>query len=288
MRVLVTGLSTYWGGRVAQVLENRPDVEVVVGLDTRDPRVPLERTEFVRADTTHSILARIVRATQVDTIIHTHLIVDSTRVSGRTLHEINVIGTMNLLAAAGAAQSPVRKVVLKSSGLVYGANAADPYFFREDMPRTAPARTNVERSLLEVEAFVRDFADDNPHVDVTLLRFANVLGNDIETPFSEALRRPLVPEILGFDPRVQFVHADDVVDALMFATNNDIPGIYNVAGDDNMPWSEVCAIVRKPRLPLPPVLTGVAAEPLRMLRVWDLPNEAMQLLRFGRSLDNRR
>ena len=100
---------------------SRPDVEVVVGLDTHDPRIPLERTEFVRTDSSYSILARIVAATQVDTILHTHLIVDSTRASGRTLHEINVIGTMSLLAAAGASGSPVRKVVLKSSGLVYGA-----------------------------------------------------------------------------------------------------------------------------------------------------------------------
>ncbi len=82
MRVLVTGLSTYWGGRVAQALEQRPDVEVVVGLDTRDPRMPLERTEFVRTDSSYSILARIVRATQVDTIVHTHLIVDSTLSTG--------------------------------------------------------------------------------------------------------------------------------------------------------------------------------------------------------------
>jgi len=288
MRVLVTGLSTYWGGRVAQVLERRPDVEVVVGLDTHEPRIQLERTEFVRADTTHSIISRIVRATQVDTIVHTHLIVDSTRVSGRRLHEINVIGTMNLLAAAGASQSPVRKVVLKSSALVYGANAADPYFFREDMSRTGPARTNVERSLLEVEAFVRDFADDNPHVGVTLQRFANVLGDDIDTPFAAALRRPLVPEIFGFDPRVQFVHEDDVVGALMYATVNDIPGVYNVAGDDNLPWSEVCAIVGKPRISLPFIATGLAAEPARLLRLWDLPPEALQLLRFGRSIDNSR
>jgi UDP-glucose 4-epimerase len=67
MRVLVTGLSSYWGGRVAQVLERRDDVEVVVGVDTRDPRVPLERTEFVRADSSYSILSRIVRATEIDT-----------------------------------------------------------------------------------------------------------------------------------------------------------------------------------------------------------------------------
>jgi UDP-glucose 4-epimerase len=288
MRALVTGLSTYWGGRVAQALEQRPDVEVVVGVDTHDPRTPLERTEFVRTDSSHSILARIVRATQVDTIVHTHLVVDSTRTSSRTLHEINVIGTMNLLAAAGAPSSPVRKVVLKSSGLVYGANKADPYFFREDMTRTGPANTPVERSLLEVEGFVRDFADDNPHVDVSLLRFANVLGVDIDTPFTAALRRPVVPEILGFDPRLQFVHEDDVVDALMYSINNDIPGVYNVGADGNLPWSEVCAILGKRRVALPPAFTNLAAEPARLLRLWDLPPEAMQLLRFGRTIDNTR
>jgi len=288
MRALVTGLATYWGGRVAQALESRPDVEVVVGVDTRDPRTPLERTEFVRTDSSHSILARIVRATQVDTIVHTHLVVDSTRATSRTLHEINVIGTLNLLAAAGAPGSPVRKVVLKSSGLVYGANKSDPYFFREDMARTGPATTPVERSLLEVEAFLRDFADDNPHVDVSLLRFANVLGDDIDTPFTAALRRPVVPEILGFDPRLQFVHEDDVVDALMYAVNNDIPGVYNVGADGNLPWSEVCAIVGKRRVPLPFVFTNVAAEPGRLLRIWDLPPEALQLLRYGRNIDNSR
>src|SRR4051812_23978590 len=217
-RVLVTGLSTFWGGRLAQVLEARNDIDVIVGVDTREPRVPLERTEFVRADSGYSILSRIVRATQIDTILHTHLIVDSTLASGRSVHEINVIGTMNLLAAAGAAGSPVRKVIVKGSSLVYGSNFRDPYMFREEMPRTRGPNTNVERSLLEVEAFLRDFAEDNPHVIVTLLRFANVLGDDIETPIARALRMPVVPEIAGFDPRVQFVHEDDVVGALTYAT----------------------------------------------------------------------
>ena len=193
---------------------------------------------------------------------------------------------MSLLAAAGASGSPVRKVVLKSSGLVYGAARTDPYYFREDMARTSAPRTNVERSLLEVEAFLRDFADDSPHVNVTLLRFANVLGDDLDTPFAIALRRPVVPEILGFDPRVQFVHSDDVVGALMYATNNDVPGVYNVAGDGNMPWSEVCATIGKPRVPLSPWFTNLSSEPLRMLRLWDLPPEALQMLRYGRTLDN--
>ncbi|HEX2736792.1 MAG TPA: NAD-dependent epimerase/dehydratase family protein [Acidimicrobiia bacterium] len=287
MRVLVTGLGTFWGSRVAQQLEQRDDIEVIVGLDTFEPKLPLERTEFVRADSTYSILHRIVRATQIDTILHTHLVVDSTHMSGRSMHEINVIGTMNLLAAAGAAGSPVRKVVVKSSTLVYGASHKDPYFFRESMQRTRAPRTRVERSLLEAAGFLRDFAQDNPHITVTKLRLSNVLGDDLSTPFSRALRLPFVPEIFGFDPRLQFTHEDDVSGALIYATVNDVPGIYNVAGDGTLPWSEVCMIVGRPRIALPPVFTSLAAEPLRIAGL-ELPQESIDLLRYGRGVDNTR
>jgi UDP-glucose 4-epimerase len=287
-RILVTGLGTYWGSRIAQRLENEPGVELVVGVDTRDPRLPLEKTEFVRADSSYSILQRIVRATRVDTIVHTHLLVDSAVTSSRSLHEVNVIGTMNLLAAAGAADSPVRKVVVKSSTLVYGSNFADPFWFREDMERTRPPRTAVERSLLEVAAVVRDFADDNPHVLVSKLRFANVLGPNCETAFGRLLGRAVVPDVAGFDPRLQFVHEDDVADALAFATLHDAPGVFNVAGDGVLPWSEVAAINGKIRVPLSPFLTGLVAEPLRILRIVDLSPELLALLRYGRGVDTSR
>ena len=101
-RVLITGLGTFWGSRVAQALEADPDIDVIVGLDRNEPTVPLERTEYVRSDESYSILARIVKAAKIDTIVHTFLIVDSTQMRSRTIHEINVIGTMNLFAAASA------------------------------------------------------------------------------------------------------------------------------------------------------------------------------------------
>ena len=96
----------------------------------------------------------------------------------------------------------------------------------------------------------------------------------------------MVPEIFGFDPRLQFTHEDDVTGALVYATTHDVPGIYNVAGDGSMPWSEVCTIVGKRRISLPPLLTNWAAEPLRMLRVLELPPEVLMLLRYGRGVDN--
>ena len=285
MRVLVTGLGTFWGSRIAQLLEARPEVELVVGVDTREPRLPLQRTEFVKADASYRILQRMVRATQVDTILHTHLEVDSTRSSSRRLHEVNVIGTMNLLAAAAADGSSVRKVVMKTSSLVYGSNFDDPYFFRESTRRTHPPTTPVERSLVEIDALVRDFADDNPDVCITSLRFANVLGDDLTTVFSRMLRMPAVPEVFGFDPRLQFVHEEDVTRALEHASLHDVPGTFNVAGPGIITWSDACRIVGRRRLAMPPVMTGAAAVPMRLLRIIDIPPEVLSLLRYGRGVD---
>lgn len=297
-RVLVTGLGSFWGGRTALALEQDPSVDMIVGLDTVEPSVPLERTEYVKADQNYSILSRIVKATQVDTIVHTFLIVNSigghqgrggsSPMSGRALNEANVIGTMNLLAAASAPHTSVRQVVVKSSTLVYGSSRLDPVWFGEDSPRPSLPRTRVERSLIEVEGYLRDFADDNPHVVVTLLRFANVLGEDIVTDISAALSRSLAPQVLGFDPLVQFVEEDDVIRCLELVTQRQLPGIYNVAGDGRVPWSEVAALCGARLVPLPPVLTGLATSALTRLRVMDVPPELLDLLRFGRGVDNRR
>lgn len=287
-RVLITGIGSFWGGRVAQALEQHADVEMIVGLGVDEPQVQLERTEYVRADQSYSILSRIVRATQVDTILHTFLIVDSTRMSGRQLHEVNVIGTMNLLAAAGAPDSSVRSLVVKSSGLVYGSSFRDPVWWREEMTRVNPPGTRVERSLLEVEGYLRDFAEDNPHVAVSLLRFTNVLGQDIVTPITKALQLPATPSILGFDPMLQFVHEEDVVRSIDFVMTNSVPGAFNVAGDGKLPWSEVAAVCGRRLAPLPPLLTNLAATPLATLGLVDLPPELLDLLRYGRGIDNRR
>ena len=286
-RVLITGLGTFWGGLVAQALEADPGVEVIIGLDTREPSVELERTEYVRTDENYSILSRIVKAARIDTIAHTFLVVDSTQMRPRSMHEINVIGTMNLFAAASAPGSTVRDVVVKSSSYVYGAAKEDPVWFTEETRRSHAPRTRVERSLEAVEGYVRDFAIDNPHVNVTMLRFSNVLGPDIETPISRALSLPVVPSILGFDPRFQFVHEEDVVRSILFVLEHELAGIYNVAGDGLLPWSEVAAICGKRTVPLPPVGTGLAALPLKRLGV-ELPDELLDLLRYGRGLDNRR
>ena len=268
-----------------QALESDPTMDVILGMGTRAPSVPFERAEFVRVDQTYSILNRIVKATQVDTILHTFMITNSTTVHRRALHEINVIGTMNLLAAAGAAGSSVKHIVVKSSTLVYGSSASDPNTFSEDTPRTSAVKNSVERALVEAEGLVRDFSEDNPATRVTVLRFANVLGSHLTTPISRNLSRPLCPSIFGFDPLLQFVEEDDVVRALLHVTRGGIPGLYNVAGDGRLPWSEVAHICGSRLIPLSP-FSPLKLRPLS--RLFDLPAELEDLLRYGRGVDTRR
>ncbi|MGC8463831.1 MAG: NAD-dependent epimerase/dehydratase family protein [Acidimicrobiales bacterium] len=287
-RVLVTGVDTFWGGRVAQAFEGQPSVELILGMGTGEPKVPLERTEFVRADQTYSILNRIVRATRVDTVVHTFLVTNSSSVTRRALHEVNVIGTLNLLAAAGAAGTSVRHVVVKSSTHVYGSSPRDPAWFDEDAHRNAPVTTQLERSLLEVESLVDDFAEDNPQVAVTVLRFANVLGSDIVTPISTDLRRRLLPAIAGYDPLVQFVEEDDVVRSLEHVTLHRIAGRFNVAGAGKLPWSEVAHLAGAHLLPLSPIAPRLTCAPLLRLARLELPAELEALARYGRGVDTSR
>jgi UDP-glucose 4-epimerase len=287
-RLLVTGADTFWGGRVAQAFESDPDVEVVVGMGPRDPSLPFERTDFVKVtDQSFATLNRIISATSVDTIVHTGLVVDSTLGPPSRLQDANVIGTMNLLAAAGAAGSTVRSLVVKSSGLVYGASSRDPYAFSEAMTRSGPAPTPIERSLIDAESLVRDFAQDNPGVTVTTLRFASVLGADLKTPLSRNLARPLCPSLLGYDPLLQFVEQEDVVRALLHAVRGGEPGVFNVGAPGRLPLSEVAAICGTRLMALPPWRTHLLARPLARLGLL-LPPELVPLLRYGRGLDTTR
>jgi UDP-glucose 4-epimerase len=287
-RILITGLSTFWGGRLAQRLERDPGVETVIGVDTADPTRELERTEFVRVSNQHALIRRIVAAAEIDTVIDTRLTVDSSVAPPRVAHENNVIGTMNILAACSGPDSSVRKVVFKSSAHWYGCEQDDPAFFTEDMDRPHPPRTPIEKDIVEAENAVEDFRSKNPDTSVCVLRFVNSLGPDLTTSHTRLFSAlPAVPAILGFDPRYQFIHEDDIVGALEHASRNDIDGIYNAGGDGVLVLSEVASLLGKPLAPvLPPWGTGIVASQIRRLGM-RIPTELLNQLRFGRGIDNR-
>ncbi len=287
-RVLITNLSSHWGGRLAQMLEADPELETIVGIDTSDPRHELHRTEFVRVDLDEAVLRRIIRAADIDTVLDTRLISDAIVAPLGRAHEVNVAGTRRLLAACAGSRSPVRKLVFKSSAHAYGSDHDDPAFFTEEMALRRPAQTAIERDVLAAEGLVADFGRAQPGAVVTVLRFAPAIGGELRASHLGLLGLPVVPAILGFDPRWQFVHEDDVVGVFAHAVAHELPGIYNVAADGVLVLSEVATLLGKPLLPvLPPWGTVFTAIGLRRLGL-RVPVETLRELRFGRGLDNRR
>jgi UDP-glucose 4-epimerase len=287
-RILITGLSTYWGGRLAQALEQNPEIETIIGIDRTPPKLALDRTEFVQVSDAHSLIRRIVDGAEIDTVVDTRLVVDSIVTSRARAHENNVIGTMNVLAACGGPGSPVRKLVFKSSARYYGSEQDDPAFFTEDMRRPHPARFPIERDIVEAEANVRDFRAKNPETTVTVLRFANAVGPDLRTSWQAYLGMPVIPTILGFDPRCQFIDEEDMANCLEHAVRYDLDGVFNCAGDGVLVLSEIVDLLGKTMAPvLPPWGTGLAVEALDRAGV-PISRDLCPQLRFGRALDNRR
>ncbi len=286
--VLITGVSRYLGGRMAQILTADPAVDRVIGVDVVPPRAPIGGAEFVRADIRNPIIAKVINAASVDTVVHMGIIATPLQAGGRTsMKEINVIGTMQLLAACQKAPS-VQRLVVKSTSSVYGAGPRDPAMFAEEIePRHSP-RSGWAKDSAEVEGYVRGFARRRPDVGVTTLRFANFIGPGVNTPMTSYFSLPAVPTVAGHDARLQFIHEDDGLEALRLAAVHDRPGLVNVAGDGILLLSQAIRRAGRPSVPIPPHLVTMVGRAFIRAGLADFSPEQVRFLTFGRGMDTTR
>jgi UDP-glucose 4-epimerase len=286
--VLVTGVCRDLGGRFARLIADDRGVDRVIGVDVVPPRHDLGDVRFVRADIRNPVIAKVIAAEEVDTVVHLSVIATPGGAGGRTsMKEINVIGTMQLLAACQKAPG-VRRLVVKSSAQVYGSSPKDPAMFREDMaPRRLP-RSGFAKDSVEVEGYVRGFARRRPDVTVAMLRCANLIGPKIETTLTRYFSLPVIPTVLGFDPRLQFCHEQDALAALQHATRTDVHGTFNVAGDGVLMLSQAVRRLGRPTLAVPPVAFGPLGMVFRRLRAAEISAEQAAFLTYGRGIDTTR
>ena len=288
-RVVIVGVASHWGAELARRLERDPGIDFIAGIDIEPPPVELERTDFIEADIRSPVLSRLLPATEAETVVHCGILWYPERGRpARVLHDVNVIGTLQLLAACERTKT-LDRLVIRGSAAIYGCEGATPYFFTERMARTLPLRTRFQRDVSELEAYVENFARRHPGLVCCILRYQPEIGPNLDTPLVRYLELPVVPTQLGWDPRLQLLHADDATGALEAATRAPVRGAVNVAPSGSISLSHILRLARRPALPIPHPLFGPALERLgRRLGAGPLYGDAVRMLRFGRGVDNER
>jgi UDP-glucose 4-epimerase len=287
--VLVTGVGRYLAAHAAARLAADPRIDRVIGVDTSGPGDDIAqligRTEFVRADVQSPAIADVIADHAVDTVVHMAVVAAPSSAGGRqAMKELNVIGTMQLLAACQRARS-VCRLVVRSSVAAYGASPRDPAIFTEATELRALPRGGYAKDVVEIEGYVRGFRRRRPDVTTTVLRFAPFVGSRADTTLTRYFSLPVVPTVLGRDPRMQFIHIDDALDVLYRAAVEDHPGAYNVAGPGVLLLSQAVRLAGRVPLPVPDRGMTLAAVLAKRSGLVDFSLDQLDFLVYGRVVD---
>jgi UDP-glucose 4-epimerase len=287
-RVLITGVGSHVGSLLAARFERDPEVEFVAGLDTRRPKVELERTEFIEADIRDPELGRLIPQTGVDTIVHEQIVRQpGPAMASRAMHDINVIGTLQLLGACERVPT-LRTIVVRGSAGIYGAEPHAPQFFTEEMTRLFPLRTRFQRDVAEIENYFETYSRRHAGVSYTMLRYQPAIGPGMRSQITRYLSQPMCPTYMGFDPRIQLVHIEDALEAIVAAVRNPVAGAVNVAGPGTIGLARMIRLAGKHALPIASPLFGAVTQTGQRLGLDTQSEDFQRLLRYGRGVDTRR
>jgi UDP-glucose 4-epimerase len=280
--VAVTGAYSYIGAELIRRLERDRRYYKVLALDIRKPTFPMSKTQFHKIDltipTADADLAAIWKREGVDTVVHAAFLSTPTHANAWA-HELESIGTMHVLNAC--AETAVRKLVVWSQTVVYGAHPLNPNFLSEEHElRGGLSRSRFVKDKVEVERQVRRFRQDHGDTLVTTLRTAATLGPTIRNFATRFFTRPVAPVMMGYDPLMQFAHERDVIDAFTLAVDNDFPGEFNIVGDGVLPYSTILAMMGKVPLPLPHFVAYPLSRTLWATQIFDSPPNFLDFLRF--------
>ena len=278
--IVLTGAASFIGSNLLKSFEEDRSIKHVVAVDVFKPPFPLKKTKFYKLDltqpTTDADLAQILKDEQCDTFVHLALLTNPSK-SSSYAHELEAVGTMYVISACEEAR--VRKMVLGSSTLVYGATPRNPNYLTEDMPLNG-ARARFIRDKVAAEKEFADFAKRNPQTVVSILRPAMVLGPTVRNFWTKYFSRPVVPTMLGYDPLMQCVHETDVLDAYRKVIREDHPGAWNIVGKGVMPLSTILGLHGKVSLPLPGPLLRATFKAAWIAGVAEMPDSMLDYLRF--------
>lgn len=280
--VAVIGVATALGRALLARLEADPGVERVVGIDHREPSMPVAKLDFRPGDVRDPVLATALEG--VDTLVH----LAGDELGGHAGEGLapRVHGTRNLLRAAGL--SSTGSVVHVSTALAYGAHEDNTVPLTEAAALRAGPEFPAAYHAVLAEELVASFASEHRDRRVVVLRPVTTLGIGVGGPASRFLESPLLPLVRGYDPPVQFIDVDDLAAAVHLVVSSAVRGPFNVAADGWLTTSEVCRLVGRPAVHVPEALARMAADRLSRWGLIDVSAGALPCLMHPWVVDTQR
>ncbi len=260
LTVAITGVAGYIAQRLMERLAADDGVGRILGFDRRTPDFEHPKFVFDQIDIRDPSLESRLR--DVDVLVHLAFIMDPIR-DEALMRDVNVNGSQNVFKCAGRAG--VRKVIYTSTAIVYGAHPDNPVPLTEESPLRANLDFSYPAHKLEVEYVVREVREEFPKLKFTIFRPAIVFGPHVDNTWSHALESPLLFSVQGHRAPLQFIHEEDVADALHLAVTKDLPGVFNLAAEGWLEAEEMHSIIGRRRFELPEPIAFAIAD-----RMWSM------------------
>ena len=282
MRVILTGIAGRLGRRVAQRLARQ---HTVIGIDRRPCLGLPDGVVHHRLDLRRRPAEDVFRNSNADAVLHLG-VVHNFRIPSERLYARNVIASETLLRYVS--KYHIKKLVLLSSGDVYGPSPTNSHFIDEDAPLMASQRFPEIRTVVAVDRTVQSFFWRHHDIETVILRPAHIVGPNVRNAPSNYLRLRVIPTMMGFDPMVQLIHEDDLLRMIELALRPGIRGVFNLAGTEPVPLSRILKILGKPVLPIPHPLFKAFLERAWRYRLTSFPAPELDHIRFNTVLDTKR
>ncbi len=279
--VALTGASAFLGRNLIGVLEEDPRIDRVVAVDVKAPDTGGPKTRMYAVDLTapaaEERVGEILAAERVDTLVHLAFLSSPTHATAWA-HELESIGTMHLLNAAR--QVSLRKLILWSQTVLYGAHPTNPNFLTEKHPLRADPDERFFADKMAAEREVTAFGGKARGTVVTILRTAPILGPTIQNYVTRYLSQRVIMTLLGFDPLWQLVHEVDAIAAFKLAIDRDFPGTFNVVGEGVLPLSTIVRLTGRTPMPVLHTAAGALASALWAVQAAPTPASFLRYLRY--------
>ena len=281
-KVLITGIS---GGQGRLLTRRLRENYEVCGVDRASWDGAPRGVNVHVVDIRKKKFEDVIRTEMPTAIVHLGF-VRHFRTSERERYDVNVRGTKQLLDHC--VNHGVQSLVVMSSSYVYGAFPENPYFMDEDQPLSASRSYPEIRDLVEVDTLASAYLWRYPHIRTCVLRPVNVLGHYVHSMIGRYLREPRVPTVMGFDPMMQFIHEEDLSEAIALALEHGLQGVFNVTGPGQVPLHTAIRETGGTAWPIPEPLMRPLFKRLFRWGLIPFPPGAIDYLKYPVTLSGQR